>query len=438
MGAGMGLKSFIRRKIAERVCSLETRARQRRKAERARLAAGDPHIVEYFHEAGDPYSHLMAQILPEFCKRYDISLKVNIVPPPPDWAAPDRKRLNAYSRLDADRLAGRMGWDFTDPGAQPDETRIAQANALLVQANEWGRFNAQASGIGTTLWDGDPLPELKAGDIDQALDKADARRDTLGHYLGGMLYYAGEWYWGPDRLHFLESRLRALGAHRSTAPADLFCAPIDPPTSAAPTAPHHGAKLHWYLSFRSPYMAIVADRVKALADAYGAELVLRPVLPMVMRGMQVPVKKGFYIIKDVAREAERLDLPFGKICDPVGKPIENGYAILMWAMERGRGFEFTQSFLSGVWAEGLNASTTKGLKIITERAGLPWNEVKHQIETEDWRTIVDSNRQEMFDYDIWGVPSFRVEETVTWGQDRLWVIENALIDQAKRAQSSET
>ena len=37
--------------------------------------------------------------------------------------------------------------------------------------------------------------------------------------------------------------------------------------------------LHWYLSFRSPYTAIVRDRVKSLADAYGANLKIRFVPP---------------------------------------------------------------------------------------------------------------------------------------------------------------
>ena len=32
-------------------------------------------------------------------------------------------------------------------------------------------------------------------------------REALGHYLGGTLYYAGEWYWGIDRLPYLEERL---------------------------------------------------------------------------------------------------------------------------------------------------------------------------------------------------------------------------------------
>ena len=49
------------------------------------------------------------------------------------------------------------------------------------------------------------------------------------------------------------------------------------------------------------------------------------------------------------------------------------------------------------------------------------------IGNEDWRPIAEANRQEMMALGLWGVPSFRVGETSAWGQDRLWVIEDALV-----------
>jgi 2-hydroxychromene-2-carboxylate isomerase len=32
----------------------------------------------------------------------------------------------------------------------------------------------------------------------------------------------------------------------------------------------------------------------------------------------------------------------------------------------------------------------------------------------------------MMSLGVWGVPSFKTGDVVTWGQDRLWVIENEL------------
>lgn len=431
----MSVKAFIQKTVAKRLFSIERRNAKRRKVERARRASNAPHLVEYFHEAGDPYSHLMVQVLPEFCRRFDIELQVNLVAPPPDWAAPEREKLETYARLDAARLAKRAGLSFTDPGRQPSFGEIQGANAALTAAINDGAFFDRAERIGAKLWSMEHL------DIDsseqtfpgKALEAGDALRDEKGHYLGATLLYGGEWYWGVDRLHYLEARLTELGAAKGDPQPPIFAPPVLDLASAQPenAAP---IELHWYLSFRSPYTGIVADRIKALADAYGADLKLRFVLPMVMRGMEIRRSKGTYIMGDVVREAERLGIPFGNICDPVGKPVERGYAILNKAIELGKGYEFARSFLAGVWSEGIDAGSDAGLKRITERADLSWAEMKPLLGTDDWRKTEAANQSEMLSYDIWGVPSFRVGEVAAWGQDRLWVIEEAL----KAASSAET
>ncbi|MEO0882669.1 MAG: DsbA family protein [Pseudomonadota bacterium] len=427
----MRFRAALQNKVAKHLFSLDRRDAKRRSAERKRESENAPHIVEYFHEAGDPYSHLLVQLLPEFCRRYEIELQVHIVPPPEDAAAPDRKRLETYSRRDAEILARQLNLEFDDAWGQPTMTRVSQANKMLVSAVQSGEFLQTGKLISQTLWSGASF-EVDAGPdpvTDTALAESDERRDKLGHYLGATLYYAGEWYWGPDRLHYLERRLRDLGAVNSGAPEILLAKPPGTPSAASHRSKAHGQQLHWYLSFRSPYTGIVAERVKNLAEVYGAELKLRFVLPMVMRGMQVPRKKGIYIMKDVVREAERLGIPFGNIVDPVGDPVERGYAILHNAIEQGRGYEFVRAFLSGVWAEGIDAGTDRGLKQITETAGLSWNDVKHLIGKDDWRADAEANRQEMFEYGLWGVPSFRVGEVAVWGQDRLWVIEQVLSEE---------
>lgn len=423
----MGLKTSLQNRIARHLFSPGRRDAKRRKTEKQRRARNAPHIVEYFHQAGDPYSDLMAQILPDFVRRYEIALKVHIVAPPPDWAAPDRARLNAYARQDAERLAQRAGLQFSDPGEQPSEPDLQAASAALIAANEAGSFLQHSSGIGRQLWTGQIDASAPDDPVALAakLNEAANDRNDKGHYLGATMFYGGEWYWGIDRLHYLESRLQALGAATDPSSTPIFAPPAVPdPGARSGRGPR--PELHWYLSFRSPYTGIVADRIKALADAYGADLKLRYVLPMVMRGMQVPRMKGFYIMSDTVREAERLGIPFGNSCDPVGRPVERGYAILHKAIEQDKGFQFARSFLSGVWAEGIDAGTDRGLRIITERAGLSWDEMAPLLAQDHWRAVEDINQAEMFRYGVWGVPSFRVGDVTAWGQDRLWVIEDAL------------
>lgn len=423
----MGIKASLKNKVARHLFSPKRRDTKRRKFERQRRARNAPHVVEYYHEAGDPYSHLLAQVLPEFCQRYDIELSVHVVPPPSEAAAPDRERLEAYARVDAQRLADRAGLQFINPGAQPHSDMVNWANAAFLQAAQDNSFLNRAAEIGTAMWRGEKIdtPGVSESEIEVLLAAGAKQREARGHYLGATLHYGGEWYWGVDRLHYLEARLQELGAG-VVADSGLIFPPPDAPSIDTTQSLNKRPELHWYLSFRSPYTGIVADRVKALADAYGADLKLRYVLPMVMRGMSVPREKGFYIMSDAVREAERLGVSFGNMSDPVRKPVERGYAILHQAIELEKGFEFARSFLSGVWAEGIDAGTDRGLKTITERAGVSWNDVRQWADGDHWRSVAEENQAEMFGHGIWGVPSFRVNETATWGQDRLWVIEEAL------------
>jgi 2-hydroxychromene-2-carboxylate isomerase len=238
-----------------------------------------------------------------------------------------------------------------------------------------------------------------------------------------MFYYGGEWYWGLDRLHHLERRLQDLGAQRDAGDALLF--EPDAEDFDAPMLQHAPA-IDFYFSLRSPYSAIAAPRVLALGRASGAPVRLRYLLPMVMRGLPVPAAKRRYIAFDAAREARLHGIAFGRINDPVGRPTERGLALMPLAEREGRAPQFLLSFMQGVWAEGIDAGSDRGLRALAERAGLAWTDARAALEDDAWRRTAEANRAEMFALGLWGVPSFRVRDTVVWGQDRLWAVRDAL------------
>ena len=49
------------------------------------------------------------------------------------------------------------------------------------------------------------------------------------------------------------------------------------------------------------------------------------------------------------------------------------------------------------------------------------------MKDDTWRRIAEANRVEMLGLGLWGVPSFRVGDTAVWGQDRLWAVQQALL-----------
>lgn len=424
------MRAAISRTVASVLTSATLRDARRGWHALKRRARGRMAEVHYFHQSDDPYSHLAAQLLRDFRARYRIELTCHVVPPPDDAAAPERDRLTAWSRRDAIDLARRLGLDWPDPTAQPSPDHLALANAALAKAGH--DFPDRSVEVGKALWrrDGATLAALATttsqAEAAKAMNAAAKLRIELGHYLGATFYFEGEWYWGVDRLHYLEERLVKAGLARGE-----LGAPLAPVRDVALVArPGNGAKpeLHFFYSFRSPYTYISVPRVRALARHYGADLKLRFILPMVMRGLPVPPIKSMYIMRDTKREADRVGLPFGRIVDPRGAATERAIAVLHRAIPLGKGEDFSESFLRGVWSEGIDGATDNGLFKIAARVGLDEAFVTEALKDESWRPIAEVNRQELFAMGLWGAPTLRVNDRPGhWGQDRLWVIEDDLI-----------
>ena len=274
------------------------------------------------------------------------------------------------------------------------------------------------------------LPDPGMGDT--AIAAAQQRLARLGHYNSAMLYYGGEWYWGVDRLQYLLDRLDSLGARRTDAlhpqlasieRATQVSLPVRPPAAARDLPP-----LELFVSLRSPYSALALQRVFDLAEAFGLQLDIRPVLPMVMRGMQVPRAKLLYILFDTFREARKHGVPFGKFTDPVGVGIERSYAVYRYARDEHRERDFLLNAAVGIWAEGVDVATDVGMRKITGRTGLFWPEAKAVMEASEWRDEVAANRESMMNSGSWGVPTLRIGDFVVWGQDRIWLLARHIED----------
>ena len=71
------------------------------------------------------------------------------------------------------------------------------------------------------------------------------------------------------------------------------------------------------------------------------------------------------------------------------------------------------------------------LKALIEDLKLEWKEAEKHLDTDDWKDILEQNRLIMYEGNSWGVPSFRLvdgdETFTTWGQDRIWLIEEEII-----------
>ena len=428
------LRRWVISMLLRRFASDTRIAKRRAKVERARLRAGDPHIVEYFHQVDDGYSHLAAQLLKPLLDVYDVQLVCHVVPGPQGDAAPEPDLLMALSRYDSAKIAPHYGLSFPADADTPAADRVDLAERILVGIDN-DAFPEAAPLVGEALMSPslDAMVELAKRyppatrtEADQRLAAGEARRSKLGHYSGAMFHYGKEWYWGVDRLHHLEQRLRDLGAQRTDG--DLLA-----PRPAVETGPRKddgSLTLEIYPSARSPYTAAVFDAAVALAHETGVKLVVRPVLPMVMRGLSVPRQKGLYIFSDSAREARfhAPGRPWGKAYDPIGRPVRRCYALYPWAAAQGRGVELLSAFMALAFREGVNTDSDAGMRQVVEQAGLSWADAKPKLDDSQWEDEIERNRQAMYEVGLWGVPSFHLigadGETLlgVWGQDRLWLV----------------
>lgn len=394
-------------------------------ADAKRVIGRAPHEVHYFHQVDDPYSHLMAQVLHAFENAYNVKLIVHLVNPPTDDIAPDRQDLIDYSRRDAEKISPYHNLSFTDPGAQPSDEALHMARRALAGSSKRSKAAAK---IGEAYWKNNiqalrNMSLVSPKETEAIFANGTKKRDSLGHYLGAMVYYGGEWYWGVDRLFYLEQRLRDLsaGGHGD------YLAPrpeIDPGNIDA-----SAFTLAFYPSLNSPYSSIIFDKTMAVKNACRINFLHKPVLPMIMRGVAATSAKGDYIFFDTKREAETLGVGFGPVITPIGDPTRDAYALLPLAFEQGKDEALMKSLLDAAWRDNIALHTSKGMRAAVERAGIDWREAEKWLGRDDWKQIVAQHQHEMVtEMGLWGVPSYRLsgpdgeDDLQVWGQDRLWLI----------------
>jgi 2-hydroxychromene-2-carboxylate isomerase len=402
-------------------------------AEKRRQLGRRKHVVSVFLQLDDPYSYILSHYLPKLAANYNIELRLYLSEALGDAYQPAPEMLAEYAVTDCTRLAQELGIPFLDKGSlPPTEHRIGLTNAVASSAGS-DEFEEDLRRALAIFWRGNSSAAENMSHApktqrlgDKIIAESQKRLKRLGHYNSAMLHYAGEWYWGVDRLHYLLDRLDELGVAKTDGPDPTLASIRQTMKSSLPVKPPTAAKdlpsIEFFHSFRSPYSYLALKRTYAIADAFGIELKLRPVLPMVMRGLPVPRVKLLYIVKDAAREARRRNIPFGRIADPVGTGVERCLAVYRYAESEHRARDFLENAGNAIWAEAIEVATDSGMRKVTGRSGLFWPGAKAAMQSDDWRAEIEANRESMMSSGSWGVPTIRMGDYVVWGQDRDWLL----------------
>lgn len=398
--------------------------------------------LRFYHRVDDPWSHLLLQLLPRLVATYDVTIECLTVPVAPPAYSPRPRMLARHALRDAKDLCRHYLIDFEADAELPSEADAELAARRLLAVDDATRYLALAQAIGEALFGGDharlailcsddnsedgalPTPEVARGML--ACNQQRLLRE--GHFHGGMIGFDTNWYWGVDRLSHLEHDLLVAGHRKPGASVGVL---QRRPAAAGTPAPRRDASdepldVDFYCTFRSPYAYLAAPRAFALEDRYPVRIRPKLMLPMKMAGFVIPDSKANYFRFDPAREALRLGMPFGNFCDPYGAGLERAMAVADLAAEGGRLAAYILSVTRGVWAEGLDLATEAGLRTCAERAGLDWQAAERRLRDEAWRTWADRHRADLALLGQYAAPTFRLGDYVTWGQDRIALLEQEI------------
>lgn len=396
--------------------------------------------VTLFHQLDDPYSYLAIEASALLVSRYDIDFELVLVNDPPNAGHSDsmdaRQKWMRYRLHDARRLAHVWRMDQFVRVDIPDASVVQACTRCLAAAKPSARAGL-ALKLTRALWNGDQaaLQELigqnKQGteeDARRLLVNGHNERAERGHYQAGTWEFNGNWFSGLDRLEYLEDDLRRWNLardHRSVH--GEFYTPIQAPALNATT-------LDVFFSLRSPYSYLSLIRLDRLRAQYSdrVQLRLRPVLPMVERGVELTPEKRRYILKDAARVANKHQIAFGYVRDPLGPGLMPCLSLFYYAQKTGKAKPFVDSVMQGIWGEAVNIHSERGRRKLTERAGLDWSEASiHQWSPSVPETL-ENNQRQLELMGLWGVPVFALTNgdnqlvDAFWGQDRLSMIQYGL------------
>jgi len=385
------------------------------------LIFGDKPIAEVYLSLNDPHSFMLLQVLSDLETRFNITFKLYLVTeqtPSPEVNVP---LLKKWALKDANYIASKYGLSHVEqfPGIKTlitgQQTWLLHVknvqDALMVFKDTWFDQYTDHFPLST--------PVITAQINNQR------KLFKRGHHATGSIFFCGEWFLGVDRLEHLEFLLNEKGLSKEGEKVtyDKNRLQIFDKQDIQIT----GADIIAFVSLNCPFSYLGLLQAKKLSVHYKIPLVIKPLLPVSMRGVIVPEYKQRYMVIDAAREAKKLNIPFKGYVDPLKEGVINIYKIFLFAQQQNKSFEFMEAAFKAVFVEEIDLSFEKNIKKICQQIKLDHQLAIEFGKTNNWQQWSDHNHSTLNNMGLWGVPCFSYKEIFCWGQDRLVQIEDAIL-----------
>lgn len=441
------------------------------------LRTGYPIPIFVYFQLDDPYSFLAVQLLPRIKAAFgnDVAFDLRTTTSPDTLGLGDMERR--YFRRDAAVVAPAFGLQFPEFHSAEGDRELEQPSLEVLDAAAramcWASNSAKmevdkllefAAKVGQQLWSHDsvesrveailalPGTNRMIASFDEAVafvDKNAGLRNASRGYDGHSINALGTWYGGIDRIdHLVADLARVTGRQVDVSivkpRAELIRIPKFTPRRVDPK------KIVVYASFRSPYSAVLLQKLGSFFDKQGGwEWDLKPVPPMVTRGVPLTRNKRIYIAMDCGRvhrvkAIEEGGQPYMQISDPLeswGRPA-SVYFYLRWHSQgdddkrKRRALDWMVASTRASFFQGQELGTEAGLAKVAADAGVSPEELSGAMNQDHdaWRAAMKNHTAEMAARGVWGVPTISIEahdesgheHTTFWGQDRIWVAEEII------------
>jgi 2-hydroxychromene-2-carboxylate isomerase len=382
--------------------------------------------AEVYLALNDPYSFMLIQVLPDLEKRFNIKFKLFLVYESVPGVTIDPKLMRAWAIKDANYIADQ--YQLKKITQQPTQESLFTGQQMWqlrpkTLANAWKLFQQ------TWFNEFEDYYHASTPVINYQIKNL-MRLVKLGHYLPSSIFIAGKWFVGIDRLDHLEKCLTDFDLSkddRSHVYQKNKLVFADRSITEAGSNNNDADILEVFISLRSPYSYIGLLQAEKLSIHYQIPLKIKPILPLLMRGLTTTENKQRYAVFDASREANKLEVPFTGITDPLGQGIINAFQVFAYAELHKKELGFIKSAFNAIYVDGLDLSHKSVVASLCKQHDLDYEKALAYNNDHDWQQWSDCNQVTLDSMGLWGAPCFRFKETTCWGQDRLALIEQAII-----------
>jgi 2-hydroxychromene-2-carboxylate isomerase len=227
-------------------------------------------------------------------------------------------------------------------------------------------------------------------------------------------------YWGQDRIGFVE------GVRKPPSTPTQMARSVRSPS-------FNPCTLHVYWDFSSPFAYLGSTQVEAMVARTSANVVWHPILlgglfrsigaPEVPLATFSPAKQG-YLLKDLERWAQFWRVPFRF---PTRFPTNSLKALRVYfALGEEHRARYRDAVFRACWADDRDITDDAVLaECVGDEAAA--RDAFARANSDEVKSSLRASTDEAAKHGIFGVPTFRVGEELFWGQDRLDLVEDALL-----------